>query len=78
MFLFLCAGWKTREKTGVRAGDLFMSFRMIFQDVRSSMDHVHLHGDLQNETVAVSVKLMKMTFEMWRKYFSSQTVSNGN
>lgn len=44
-----------REKTGVRAGDLFMSFRSIFQDVRTAMDHVHLHGDLQNETVAVSL-----------------------
>lgn len=43
-----------REKTGVRAGDLFMSFKSIFQDVRSAMDHVHLHGDLQNETVAVN------------------------
>lgn len=42
-----------REKQGVRAGDLFMSFKSIFQDVRSAMDHVHLHGDLQNETVAV-------------------------
>lgn len=42
-----------REKQGVRAGDLFMSFKSIFQDVRSAMDHIHLHGDLQNETVAV-------------------------
>lgn len=38
----------------MRAGDLFMSFRSIFQDVRSAMDYVHIHGDLQNETVAVS------------------------
>lgn len=45
------------EKTGVRAGDLFMSYKSIFQDVRSAMDHVHLHGDLQNETVAVSLCL---------------------
>lgn len=42
------------EKTGVRAGDLFMSYKSIFQDVRSAMDHVHLYGDLQNATVAVS------------------------
>lgn len=44
---------KTRERQGVRAGDLFMSYKSIFQDVRSAMDYVHLHGDLQNETVAV-------------------------
>lgn len=44
------------EKSGVRAGDLFMSFKSIFQDVRSAMDHVHLNGDLQNETVAVSAR----------------------
>lgn len=42
------------EKTGVRAGDLFMSYKSIFQDVRAAMDHVHLYGDLQNATVAVS------------------------
>lgn len=43
-----------REKTGVRAGDLFMSYKSIFQDVRSAMDHIHIYGDLQNATVAVS------------------------
>ncbi|XP_055300757.1 cytosolic purine 5'-nucleotidase isoform X2 [Sitodiplosis mosellana] len=42
----------TREKQGVRAGDLFMSFKSIFQDVRSAMDYIHLHGDLQDATVA--------------------------
>lgn len=40
----------TREKTGVRGGDLFMSFRSIFQDVRSAMDYVHIQGDLQKRT----------------------------
>ncbi|XP_031622776.1 cytosolic purine 5'-nucleotidase isoform X2 [Contarinia nasturtii] len=49
----------TREKTGVRAGDLSMSFKSIFQDVRSAMDHVHLHGDLQNATVANLDKYVK-------------------
>lgn len=44
-----------REKTGVRAGDLYMSFKSIFQDVRTAMDYVHLRGDLQNETIAVSI-----------------------
>lgn len=42
-----------REKTGVHSGNLFMSFRSIFQDVRAAMDYVHIHGALQNETVAV-------------------------
>lgn len=46
---------KTRERQGVRAGDLFMSYKSIFQDVRSAMDYVHLHGDLQNATVAVRI-----------------------
>lgn len=50
-----------REKTGVHAGDLFMSFKSIFQDVRSAMDHVHIYGDLQNETVAVSKVFQKYT-----------------
>lgn len=49
---------KTRERQGVRAGDLFMSYKSIFQDVRSAMDYVHLHGDLQNETVAVRRKTL--------------------
>lgn len=40
----------TREKTGVRGGDLFMSFRSIYQDVRSAMDYVHVHGDLKART----------------------------
>lgn len=52
--LFFITKKPSREKTGVHAGDLFMSFKSIFQDVRSAMDHVHLYGDLQNETVAVS------------------------
>ncbi|XP_070501760.1 cytosolic purine 5'-nucleotidase isoform X2 [Chironomus tepperi] len=40
-----------REKTGVKIGELFMSFRSIFQDVRSAVDWVHLHGDLKSKTV---------------------------
>lgn len=42
-----------REKTGVRAGCLFMSFQSIFQDVRSAMDYVHIHGDLKAKTTQV-------------------------
>ncbi|GLH12167.1 Cytosolic purine 5'-nucleotidase, partial [Gryllus bimaculatus] len=35
----------TREKTGVKGGDLFMSFRSIFQDVRNAVDWVHIQPD---------------------------------
>ncbi|XP_026733601.1 cytosolic purine 5'-nucleotidase isoform X2 [Trichoplusia ni] len=41
----------TREKTGVRAGDLAMSFKSIFQDVRNAVDYVHIHGDLKSKTI---------------------------
>ncbi|XP_068633773.1 cytosolic purine 5'-nucleotidase isoform X2 [Battus philenor] len=41
----------TREKTGVRCGDLAMSFRSIFQDVRSAVDYVHIHGNLKSKTI---------------------------
>ncbi|KPJ04271.1 Cytosolic purine 5'-nucleotidase [Papilio xuthus] len=41
----------TREKTGVRCGDLAMSFKSIFQDVRSAVDYVHIHGDLKSKTI---------------------------
>ncbi|KAJ1521408.1 hypothetical protein ONE63_003082 [Megalurothrips usitatus] len=40
-----------REKTGVKAGDLCMSFKSIFQDVRSAVDWVHIHGDLKSSTI---------------------------
>ncbi|KAG5669062.1 hypothetical protein PVAND_016963 [Polypedilum vanderplanki] len=39
------------ERTGVKIGELFMSFRSIFQDVRGAVDFVHLHGDLKSKTV---------------------------
>ncbi|XP_037937082.1 cytosolic purine 5'-nucleotidase isoform X3 [Teleopsis dalmanni] len=39
-----------REKTGVNAGELFMSFKSIFQDVRRAVDWVHLQGDLKKKT----------------------------
>ncbi|XP_018917824.2 cytosolic purine 5'-nucleotidase isoform X5 [Bemisia tabaci] len=41
----------TRDKTGVRDGDLLMSFRSIFQDVRSAVDWIHIQGDLKSETI---------------------------
>jgi hypothetical protein len=31
-----------RDKTGVKAGELFMSFKSIFQDVRNTVDWVHI------------------------------------
>nr|CAD7423552.1 unnamed protein product [Timema monikensis] len=40
-----------REKTGVKGGDLFMSFKSIFQDVRNAVDWVHIQGDLKSETI---------------------------
>ncbi|XP_067641443.1 cytosolic purine 5'-nucleotidase isoform X1 [Eurosta solidaginis] len=39
------------EKTGVKAGELFMSFRSIFQDVRRAIDYVHIKGNLKQKTI---------------------------
>ncbi|XP_017752863.1 PREDICTED: cytosolic purine 5'-nucleotidase [Eufriesea mexicana] len=41
----------TREKTGVKEGELTMSFKSIFQDVRNAVDWIHLHGDLKTKTI---------------------------
>ncbi|XP_077293592.1 5' nucleotidase B isoform X3 [Arctopsyche grandis] len=41
----------TRERTGVRGGDLAMSFKSIFQDVRNAVDYVHCQGDLKTRTI---------------------------
>nr|XP_024219057.1 cytosolic purine 5'-nucleotidase isoform X2 [Halyomorpha halys] len=40
----------TGDKTGVTCGDLFMSFKSIFQDVRNAVDWVHIKGDLKSQT----------------------------
>lgn len=37
--------------TGVKYGELFMSFRSIFQDVRGAVDWVHIYGDMKNKTL---------------------------
>ncbi|XP_062995489.1 cytosolic purine 5'-nucleotidase-like isoform X3 [Elgaria multicarinata webbii] len=37
--------------TGYKHGNLFMSFRSIFQDVREAMDYVHLSGCLKEKTL---------------------------
>ncbi|XP_039180154.1 cytosolic purine 5'-nucleotidase-like isoform X2 [Crotalus tigris] len=39
----------TNCETGYRQGNLFMSFRSLFQDVREAMDHVHLSGSLKEK-----------------------------
>lgn len=39
------------DHTGVKYGELFMSFRSIFQDVRGAVDWVHIYGDLKNKTL---------------------------
>lgn len=41
----------TRTNYGVRCGDLAMSFKSIFQDVRNAVDYVHIHGDLKSKTI---------------------------
>ncbi|KAF9423577.1 hypothetical protein HW555_001132 [Spodoptera exigua] len=41
----------TRTNYGVRCGDLAMSFKSIFQDVRNAVDYVHIHGDLKVKTI---------------------------
>ncbi|ESO93021.1 hypothetical protein LOTGIDRAFT_162045 [Lottia gigantea] len=39
-----------REKQGIKSGNLYFSYKSIFQDVRGAVDHVHLNGALKNET----------------------------
>lgn len=41
----------TNEPTGVKCGDLYMSFKSIFQDCRDAVDWVHMHGDLKRITL---------------------------
>ncbi|KAL1122448.1 hypothetical protein AAG570_002779 [Ranatra chinensis] len=41
----------SRDTTGVQCGDLFMSFKSIFQDVRNAVDWVHIQGDLKARTI---------------------------
>lgn len=48
---FINAKQYHREKTGVKCGELFMSFKSIFQDVRNAVDWVHIHGELKSKTV---------------------------
>uniref|UniRef100_A0A146LNW5 Cytosolic purine 5'-nucleotidase n=1 Tax=Lygus hesperus TaxID=30085 RepID=A0A146LNW5_LYGHE len=41
----------TWGKTGVTCGDIFISFKSIFQDVRNAVDWVHIQGDLKAMTI---------------------------
>ncbi|KAL5021491.1 hypothetical protein ScPMuIL_000646 [Solemya velum] len=41
----------TRREEGVQSGDLYMSFKSIFQDVRAAVDWLHMHGTLKQKTV---------------------------
>lgn len=41
----------TPSKNGVKSGNLFMSFKSIFQDVRGAVDFLHMNGTLKEETV---------------------------
>ena len=41
----------SRAKEGFKIGDLFMSFKSVFQDVRSAVDFVHMQGELKQITV---------------------------
>ncbi|CAK9824474.1 Cytosolic purine 5'-nucleotidase [Anthophora retusa] len=41
----------TRDKTGVKEGELTMSFKSIFQDVRNAVDWIHQHGNLKTKTI---------------------------
>merc|ERR1719244_1545979 len=37
-------------KDGFKSNDLYMSFKSLFQDVRNSVDYVHVQGDLKKRT----------------------------
>uniref|UniRef100_U5EKI4 Putative cytosolic purine 5'-nucleotidase-like protein n=1 Tax=Corethrella appendiculata TaxID=1370023 RepID=U5EKI4_9DIPT len=39
------------DSTGIKCGELFMSYRSIFQDVRGAVDWVHIQGDLKSKTI---------------------------
>lgn len=39
-----------KSKTGVRLGDLSMSFTSIYQDVRAAVDWIHMAGSLKDKT----------------------------
>uniref|UniRef100_A0A8C5FQS4 5'-nucleotidase, cytosolic IIa n=1 Tax=Gadus morhua TaxID=8049 RepID=A0A8C5FQS4_GADMO len=49
-FFSNCSRYKSCEK-GFKDGDLFMSYKSMFQDVRDTVDWVHIKGSLKEKTV---------------------------
>uniref|UniRef100_A0A3Q3GG74 5'-nucleotidase, cytosolic II, like 1 n=1 Tax=Labrus bergylta TaxID=56723 RepID=A0A3Q3GG74_9LABR len=49
-FFTRCTRYTNQEK-GYQHGDLFMSFRSMFQDVRDAMDFIHNTGALKDRTI---------------------------
>uniref|UniRef100_A0A673HVQ9 Cytosolic purine 5'-nucleotidase n=1 Tax=Sinocyclocheilus rhinocerous TaxID=307959 RepID=A0A673HVQ9_9TELE len=49
-FFTSCSRYRSCE-TGFKDGDLFMSFKSMFQDVRDAVDWVHFKGSLKEKTV---------------------------
>ena len=41
---FVC---RTNDKTGVKSGEVIMSYKSIFQDVRAAVDYVHFDGGMK-------------------------------
>uniref|UniRef100_A0A1I7V938 Cytosolic purine 5'-nucleotidase n=1 Tax=Loa loa TaxID=7209 RepID=A0A1I7V938_LOALO len=37
----------TEDRTGIKSGDVYMSYRSIFQDIRSSVDWVHFESNMK-------------------------------
>uniref|UniRef100_A0AC34Q5G2 Cytosolic purine 5'-nucleotidase n=1 Tax=Panagrolaimus sp. JU765 TaxID=591449 RepID=A0AC34Q5G2_9BILA len=70
---------KTTDKTGVKSGDVIMSYKSIFQDVRSAVDYVHFDGGMKKtvlenlskyvEKDSRVVTLLKQLRENGRKTF---------
>ena len=42
--------YPSRVSNGFKYGDLLMSYKSIFQDVRGSVDYLHMKGDLKKKT----------------------------
>ncbi|KAF7660641.1 hypothetical protein LDENG_00278290 [Lucifuga dentata] len=49
-FFTRCSRYKSLTK-GFQHGDLFMSYRSMFQDVRDAMDYIHDRGILKEQTI---------------------------
>ncbi|XP_076372629.1 5' nucleotidase B isoform X2 [Tachypleus tridentatus] len=56
---FSNASGYTSTKAGVRKGNLYMSYKSIFQDVRNGFDWLHSIGNLKKETLANLEKYVK-------------------